>query len=163
MSSGGDTTTQSACVPPEEIMSPDNTRAHSARSTNVRRGIIGLASAALVAMAAWAPMAYATHYQQSLDGNGLQPASQFQIDNDANLTVEADVDAPFDWANVDQNVGTDLPTGQRTTLTRAVSRRTQSVPLRRPGASPTTSPTCCSLERGSRKAPRATCTCTGPA
>ncbi|HLS43943.1 MAG TPA: SpaA isopeptide-forming pilin-related protein [Ornithinicoccus sp.] len=79
----------------------------------MRRGIIGLASAALVAMAAWAPMAYATHYQQSLDGNGLQPASQFQIDNDANLTVEADVDAPFDWANVDQNVGTDLPTGQK--------------------------------------------------
>ncbi|MPZ72786.1 MAG: hypothetical protein GEU74_06065 [Nitriliruptorales bacterium] len=49
--------------------------------------------------------AFATHYQASLEG------SEFQIDDDANLKVDADPDATLDWANVTEVRRQDEPTG----------------------------------------------------
>lgn len=90
-------------------MSPSTTRADRARRSTLRRTAAGVASAALVAMAAWAPAAFADHYQSTLDGNGLQDPSQFEIDTNANLTVE---ELAHDWMNVDQTYRNDVPTGK---------------------------------------------------
>lgn len=90
-------------------MSPITRRAGAARPSTLRRTAVGVAAAALVATAAWAPAAFASHYQGSLDGNGEQPPSQFEIDTDANLRLD---ELQFDWANVDQTFRSDVETGK---------------------------------------------------
>lgn len=81
-------------------------RARSAHASTVRRGLAPAAILALVGSLAWSPMAFATHYQATLEG------SNFQIDDDANLKVDPDPDATLDWANVDQTQRGDAPTGR---------------------------------------------------
>ena len=76
------------------------------------RTLIGSVLALLLALTAWVPTAFANHYQASLDGNGVQPPSIFQIDNDANLVVDPSTAATKDWANVTQTFSVDKPTGQ---------------------------------------------------
>ena len=80
----------------------------SAPSRWGRRGKVfgGLAVLSLVAVGLGAIPASASHYQASLEG------SDFQIETDANLKVDADPDATLDWANVAEVRATDLATGQ---------------------------------------------------
>ncbi|MCE0487625.1 MSCRAMM family protein [Ornithinimicrobium sediminis] len=54
----------------------------------------------------WTPMAFATHYEATLEG------SIFQIDDDANLRVDPSEEATLDWANVTQINKDDAPTGR---------------------------------------------------
>ena len=82
------------------------------RSSRLRRCLAGAAAGTLVATAAWAPMAFATHYEASLDGGGLQDPSLFEIDTDANLKLDSPTVMDFDWENVTQTFRVDLPTGQ---------------------------------------------------
>jgi hypothetical protein len=83
-------------------------RAPTGHTFTARRGLIAAAILALVAAVAWTPMAFATHYEATLEG------SIFQIDDDANLRVDDDPDATLDWAHPDvvQTHRTDAPTGQ---------------------------------------------------
>ena len=80
------------------------TTASRGRGRRLRAGVITLGVVAALGLSA--PLAFATHYEASLEG------SDFQIDNDANFTVEADPDATLDWNNVDEDRKTDAPTGQ---------------------------------------------------
>lgn len=81
-------------------------RARPARARNSRRRLILGAILALIAALAWTPVAFADHYQATLEG------SNFQIDDDANLRVDPDPDATLDWANVAESRQGDEPTGQ---------------------------------------------------
>lgn len=97
-------------------MSPSSTvparhDAHGSGSVRNRRLLAGAATAAVLTTSAWAPMAFATHYQASLDGNGEQDPSLFEIDDDANLTLDAPDIMDFDWGNVDQTFRVDKVNG----------------------------------------------------
>lgn len=91
----------------------------SRRALRRRRLAVGASAAALLSMTAWAPMALATHYQASLDGNNLQDPSLFEIDTDANLSLDdsptktspTDVVMLHDWGNVAQTFNVDKRNG----------------------------------------------------
>lgn len=69
------------------------------------RRAAGVAVAVVAAVGLTVPMAFAAHYQASLEG------SDFQIEDNANFIVDADPDATLDWNNVDEAKQGDEPTG----------------------------------------------------
>ncbi|GAA5162200.1 MSCRAMM family protein [Ornithinimicrobium tianjinense] len=87
------------------------TRRDARRATRTRRLFAAAATGAVVAMSAWGPMAFASHYQASLDGAGLQDPSLFEIDTDANLTLDSPAIMDFDWMNVEQTLNLDKING----------------------------------------------------
>ncbi len=91
---------------------PARRDAHASGPFRKRRLLAGAATAAVLATSAWAPMAFASHYQASLDGNDEQDPSLFEIDDDANLILDAPAIMDYDWGNVTQEYRTDKPTGQ---------------------------------------------------
>jgi len=88
----------------KRALTAGTTTASRGRGHRLRAGVITLGVVAALGLSA--PLAFATHYEASLEG------SDFQIDNDANFTVEADPDATLDWNNVAEDSKTDAPTGQ---------------------------------------------------
>jgi hypothetical protein len=79
-------------------------RARRAHASTARRGFIVAAILALIGALAWTPMAFASHYQATLEG------SNFEIDDDANLRL--DTPGMLDWATVNEARQTDAPTGR---------------------------------------------------